>query len=135
MHLANALKQFFAPHVLEEIRFCAGAHPPINILVAIIRREHDDARTRISSPDLIDGIHAVQARHSQIHQGDVRPMLFPKLRCLLSVAGFSHHVHVRFLPDDRDQAIADDSVVFRHQNADEIRLPLGRAFFGSGHNS
>jgi len=79
---------------------------------------------------LIDGIHAVQPRHSQIHQGDVRPVLFPKFRCLLAVAGFSDHVHVRFLLDDGDETVADDGVIFCDQDADYIRLPLtGRAPF------
>src|SRR6266478_9270079 len=133
MHFADALKQFFTPHVLEEIRFRPSTQSAINVLIAIVRGKHDDAGIRISSPDLIDGIHAVHARYSQIHQRDVGAMLFPKFRRLLSVASVGHHVHIRFLFDDCDQSVAENGMIFSDQNLDKIQLSASaRPLFVSG---
>src|SRR5438552_1474131 len=46
------MKELFAAHVLEEIRLRAGTHSSINILIAIVRRKHDDAVIRIRSTKL-----------------------------------------------------------------------------------
>ena len=51
MNIANTLKQFFASHILEQIRFCACSHSTINVLVAVKCGEDNDSGIWVGGAD------------------------------------------------------------------------------------
>jgi hypothetical protein len=49
--------------------------------------------------DLFDRAHAIQLRHAQIEQCDVRTMFLSKIDSLPAIAGFGDDLHVRLAFD------------------------------------
>jgi hypothetical protein len=66
----------------------------VDILVTIERRQHDNPRVLIVSPNLFDYADSIELRHAQIEQRHLGPMLFPKIDRFTSVTGLSDNHHV-----------------------------------------
>src|SRR5258705_11416234 len=126
------MEEIFTSHVLEEVGFCARTDPLVDILIAAVRREHDDPGVRFDGTDLLDCRYATRAGHLEIHERHIGTVLLPKFDRLLAVSRVGHHFHVRLLPDQGDDSIADDRMIFRHEHANQRLLPTLRALLRTG---
>src|SRR5579884_2394960 len=72
--------------------------------------------------ELPDGLHAVHARHLQVHQHYVRLQLAGHVHRLSPIDGLAHHLEVLFPAQHGREAFPDHRVIVRHQDADHGRL-------------
>jgi hypothetical protein len=94
MDLPDGIFQLFEEHVFQQVTLRAGLKRAINVLIAVVRCEHNDSRIRKFAAYLRNGIDAAQHRHAQIHQGDVGLMLAIQLDRLLPVYALRDHFHI-----------------------------------------
>src|SRR6476659_8703053 len=91
---ANGINQRLARNVLEQIALRSRLNRAVNIFVTIERRQHDNPRVLIVSPNLFDYAASIELRHAQIEQRHVGPMPFPKIDRFSSVTSLSNNHHV-----------------------------------------
>src|SRR5207237_9544604 len=91
VHAANGINQRGARNVLEQITLRSRLNSAVDIFVTIERRQHDNPRVLILSPNLFDYADSIELRHAQIEQCHLGPMPLPTLDRFTSVTGFSHH--------------------------------------------
>lgn len=118
---ADALKQFFARCILEQISPRAHFDGAMDFVVGIEGGQHDDARGWIGAPDFLDCAHAIQHRHPQVEQRDVGPHFAPALDGFAAIVGFGDHRHVDLPPDDRGDAFEHGDVIVGDQDANPSR--------------
>ncbi len=97
--------------VLRQVAEGAGRESTCDGLVVGIRGEHDDLRSRMSVADGGRGGDAVETRHPQIHEDDVRVGGRRQLDGFLPVGGRSHDLDPGHEPEQGDEAVADDGLV------------------------
>src|SRR5215470_4796342 len=106
MHLPNCIFKFVEEDVLQQVSLGSGLQRSINIFIAIESSEHDHASVRKILSHCRDCFNASKLRHSQVHQGDIRPMQPVQLECLMTVCPFRHDCHVRHGIDQGDETLA-----------------------------
>ena len=79
-------------------------------------------------PDLARGLDAVQPRHDQVHQHDVRSQGLRQPDALVAVAGLAHDRHVGLQLEEGAQALPHHLVIVHDQEADR-----GCSASGTGH--
>jgi hypothetical protein len=67
-----------------------------------------------------DGFDAVQARHAEVHDDYVRPVLAVQRHSLQAVGGLRHHAEFRHCRQQRRQAGKDQRVIIRDQDRDGV---------------
>src|SRR6185369_9232437 len=82
MDLPDSVLQLFEKHIFQQIALCARLQCTINIFIAVVSCENDDARLWEFVTDRSDCLDAALQRHTKIHQSNVRLMLTIKLDCL-----------------------------------------------------
>ena len=106
-------------------RFLDGARDE---LVLAVRSEHDD-RDRPFVEDPPCGLDAVESRHLDVHDREIRPLGAGELDCLLAVAGLGADLEARPL-EQVPEIETDDRLVFRDEDphgssvAFRSRMPL-----------
>src|SRR5437660_12220342 len=85
LHAANGIDQRLARNVLEQIALRSRLNRAVDIFVTIERRQHDNPRVLIVSPNLFDYAYSIELRHAQIEHRHLRSMPLPKLDRFTSV--------------------------------------------------
>ena len=70
--------------------------------------------------DLSRGLEAVEHRHANVQNGDVRPRFFGFLDCLAAIAGFGADLPVGVSLDESNQSATYNFVIVSNQNAQAI---------------
>jgi hypothetical protein len=65
-----------ADHDGHDLSRYAGSQSAMDILIALIRGEHDEAGVRTDPADRPNGFDTAAVRHPHIHQGDARASAF-----------------------------------------------------------
>src|ERR1700721_3657616 len=87
-------------HALDDVSARTGLKRLIDVFVAFVGCQHDEAGFRVSHTNHSDGIHAAHPRQSKIHQSDVRMVLLEQLDGTLTGPGLRHRDHVFASIDD-----------------------------------
>jgi len=118
-------KNLIFRHALENVRGRSCAQSPLDITVAVRRREHDHARIPELASDCHQRIRPVDSRQAKIHHGDVGAVP-PELRDRFrSIRSLRHQLHIRLGANDRTQSLAENRVVFHHKDTDWLDLNYG----------
>src|SRR5271155_3901823 len=121
MDSTDGIKEFsmYVPlqHKSEGSRFKGSQH----LNVACVRRQNDDPGIGELAANGDNRLNPVQARHLEIHQGHIRTLQPELLNSLLSVAGFSDYLHIRFSIDQSCDPLAEESVVVDGKNPNCLR--------------
>jgi hypothetical protein len=80
-------------------------------------RQHDNASVCKLGPDRDHRLNAAHIRKSQIHQGDVGPMLSESMQGLAAACSFGHERHIWLVPDDGGDSLSKKGVIIDTQNA------------------
>lgn len=110
--LAHGGEQIFGGGVFEQVATGSGLQSPVDVFVGVVGGEDDDAGVGVEAANLLDGGHAFEDGHSQIHQGDLGLVLLVKGDRFLAVGGFGNDGHIAGTIDDRDDAVPHDRVIF-----------------------
>ena len=97
--------------LLQDVPRDAGLEEPPDVLAVVVLREHQDARARAQLADLERRLEAAQARHRDVHHGDVGLEGLRPRDGLAAVGGLADHLHVVGQVEERLHAFADDGVV------------------------
>ena len=124
VHFPDRGRDVDVRHGLEQVRLRAGIQRPPDVLVAVIRREHDEADVGIGLANLPDRLDPAQPGQAQVHQHDVGRPLHADRAGLLARAGLAGHRHVRLQADDRRQPEPDDRVIVDDEDANHDLLAL-----------
>jgi hypothetical protein len=90
-------------------------------LVIVVGGQHQDPGTWKFAADGPDRSGAVELRHGQIHQDDVRIQLTELTHGFLPILGEPYNSHIRLEFQHGGKTIADDGVVFGDQNPNAVR--------------
>ena len=120
VHLANHAHEILRERVLQEIGGRAGFERAVDVLVALIHREHHDPRVRVGLPDLADGVEAAHTRQLQIHQRDVRLHPDDAVDRFFAVGGGPHDFHVGLAADEQRQAFQHHAVIVHTEDANAL---------------
>jgi hypothetical protein len=74
VHGPNAGDEIRWRDVFQQIRFGASHECALDIIVRVERREHDEHGIRVLSTDLFHDLGAVQGRHPEVDERDVRSL-------------------------------------------------------------
>ena len=75
VHGAHHTREIVEHRFLQQIGGRAGFSASMHVLVAVVRRQHDDLGVSVGRADPPDGLEAAEHRQLQIHQRDVRRVL------------------------------------------------------------
>ena len=102
---------------LEQVAGSAVFQRVEHVLVIVERREDDDADLR---PLLLYGVccrHAVELRHADVHEHDVRRRLLDEGEELGAVLREARDLHIGVLAEDDAEALADELLVVGDHDA------------------
>src|SRR6185437_12418352 len=88
---ADGRNQFFAGHALEQIGLRAGLQCAVNVFVAVISGQYDEARMRIFSAQALYDFHSTQSGQAQVNQRNRRPVLSELSYRLYTIGGLTHY--------------------------------------------
>jgi len=94
----------------------------VDVLVVIVRGQHDQTGRRHLFADGCDGVDAVHLGHAQVDQGDLGPVEQKLRHRLTPGGGFRDHPHVLAAVEKRCQPLAHHRMVIRDQNRDRAGL-------------
>ena len=89
--------------------------------IAAIGGQHQDAGIRKLTTYGHDGSAAVEFRHGQVHQGDIRFQLAESFHGLAAILRMAHHCHIRLEFQHRRQPVTDHGMVVGDQNPNRFR--------------
>src|SRR3569833_662420 len=120
VHGANGRGEFIFRRVLQQVRFRAGIHGAIDVLVHIERGQYDHTRVGkfLSYGDR--GFDTAHSRQSQIHERDIRLVAAKQLDGFVSSAGFRDDFEIAFGADQRGQPLAEGWVIVHQHNANRM---------------
>ena len=126
MNRADGRDQLLAGHALQQVSARAGLQGAIDVLVAVVSGQHNEARLRRFHADALNNLYAAQPRKPQVDQRDGR-LVLAKLRDRLhAIRGFAHHLKAIDHVEQRDQSLAHHVVVLDNQHANRL---LGHGCF------
>lgn len=108
--------------VLEQVAAGAGLERAEDPRAVRERRQHEHGRGGMLGRDAAGRLDAVDARHVEIHQDDVRRTAAAVGDRLLAVGRDAGELDVRERLDQPAEAVADDAVVVGDQHADHGRV-------------
>ena len=88
-------------HVLHQVPHRAGLKRAVNVLVARVRRQHDDTRGGEFFENRARRLKTVHHRHAQVHEHDIRLNLTVFLERLLAVRCFRDDLELRLGREER----------------------------------
>ena len=106
---------------LEQVAGGAGAHGGQELLVVAEARQHDHARLRPRLADLLHRPDAVEPRHLEVHQHDVRREPRRLGDRLDAVARLADDLDPLLQAEERAEPLADDLVVVDDEHADRAQ--------------
>src|SRR5215467_11178853 len=84
--------------------------------------QNQNTRLRIGFQDLPRRLKAIQVRHSDVEDDDIRLQLLRLLDCLAPFASFSANLPLRLCLQQGNQPLAHDLVIISHQNPEDSHL-------------
>ena len=111
----SALDKVCPRRVLEQVTGGTGFYGPEYVMVGVVRGQHEYGRRRFERSNAAGGLHAVCARHSQVHEHDVRTERGSRPDCFLAIAGFSHDLQVRLPYQHPPQPLPHHRVVVHEE--------------------
>src|SRR5215510_7044779 len=120
MNPSDRVYQFLVNRVFEQVTARSCFERAKNLNIAPVRRQYDDFCVRKFCPNRDDGIEAVQLRHLQVHQRDVRPMRTVFLDRLTPIRGFGYQSQIRFSTDEYSYALPHENMIVNCKNPDLI---------------
>jgi hypothetical protein len=121
VHRAQNAHQVVGNGVLQQIAHGAGLEVLEDVLLAVVHRQHHDARPRIEVADGADGLETGHDRQLQVHHRHVGPVARELLHGFGAVVGLGHHGHVLLQRDDAGQPLAQQAVIVDNQQANGFR--------------
>ncbi len=133
-HDANCRDDLLGRGVLQHEPTCTRAQGLVHIAVEPERRQDEDASPGLLTDDAPRRFDAVEHRHANVHEHDVRPQEPHFGDRLLPVAGLAHDRHLRVAFEDLAQSDAHERLIvgdqdLRHRIGNRTRTakpPLGR---------
>src|SRR6266705_3227097 len=123
----DRIHQHLRGAALEQVAFGACFEGPKDILVTTVSSENRDACVRVCAHDFLDGRHAIDFRHAQVHQNDIRAVAEKLVYSLSSVGGLANHLHIPALIDDRGQPFANPGMTVRYRGSENSFVSYLRA--------
>src|SRR5690606_6837218 len=114
---ADRLGELGTRGVLQQVARCAGLHRPDDVGVGVVRGQDEDRGVGISLENQLRGFGAVDARHAQVHEHDVRAQPAGHGHRLVAVAGLADDFDVVFGGEHARQPGADDRMVVHQEQA------------------
>src|SRR6185437_15482411 len=90
----------------------------MDILIALVCRQHDNTRVGVFFPNGPYSFDAVHHGHPQVHQSDIWLMLTKQLHRLPAICRLGGNFHARLRLNDGGQATANYRMVIRDENSD-----------------
>jgi hypothetical protein len=118
VHGDDGLEQLVARHALEHVGGGAGRQGARDVDVALVHGEHHHAGFRELGADGADGLGALHHRHAQVHDREVGLCPPEGGNGLFTVARGGDHRKARMALEHGHQALAQDVVIVRHEQAD-----------------
>ena len=131
---AHRAGQLLAVGVLEQEAGGARLHRPVDVLVEVERREHQDAGPRVGAARAGGRLDAVELRHADVHEQDVRVVGAGGCERVDPVAGLGRHLDVGLGLEHHPQPLAHEVLVVCDDDADHwtgsdaftVKPPPGR---------
>ena len=121
--------ELFGGSVLEQEAAGAGAQSLVQVLVHVEGREHHDLRVRAFAVEQHSSrFDAVERRHADVHQHDVRPQPERLRDGVLAVLSLADHLDVLLGVQNHAEAGPDERLVVDDQHADDAAVPRRRRF-------
>ena len=98
---------------------------PVDVLVEVERRQHEDARARLGEHHLARRLDPVEHRHADVHQDDIWRELAGACHGLRAVAGLADHLDSRLRLENHPEAGTDERLIVGEQDADHRSLANG----------
>ena len=114
----DRLQQVVGGGVLEEEPAGAGPECLVDVLVEVEGGQDEHARGAGPGGDPAGGLDAVEIRHADVHQHDLRTQPPRRLDHFFAVTRLSDHLQVRFGVQDDPEPGADKFLVVGDQDAD-----------------
>ncbi len=102
--------------VLGEVAAGAGLERREERIVVGVGRQDHDLCARMLGADPARRLHAVAARHAQVHQDHVRGVFGDQPQRLLAVTGRTDHLDARQQPQQHHDALAHHRLVIGHDD-------------------
>src|SRR5581483_1277497 len=100
VHRPDGLQQLGPDHVLQEVTGDSGLQRSTRQRITLICGQDDNSGLWVSASDRGDSIDAVDVRHLEIHQRDVRSLLTEHFDGFPAVRRFAYDHHVLLALDD-----------------------------------
>ena len=91
---ADGAFHVFICFVLEQVAAGSGIQSPYHVAFIRVHAKDDNRGTRILVKDLTDRLQAIEQRHADVHDYDVRLKLVGETYRLPAIGGFSDYLHV-----------------------------------------
>src|SRR5262249_13825518 len=108
---------------------------PIDILIAVERRQNQDARVRKLRAQDRERLETVHLRHLQIHQGHVGTLLAEERDGFGARAGLADDLHIRETFQESGKAFSDGRMILGDQETDGRRASHVFLLTGTGEES
>ncbi len=118
MDVTNGVEQIFADAVLQQIAARPGLECAQGLGVAGVGGQHDDQGVGVEHTDAFDSLDAIDARHLNVHQGQVGAMAGEGLDGRQAVGDLVDDDHVRLSLDETDDPLSHDGMVICDEDAD-----------------
>ena len=119
-HGANGEDEIGEAGALEEVAGGARADSGAHVLLGRVHREDEDGCLGGLLLDAAGRVDAVEARHREIHQDDVGAEAHGSGEGLVAVGRLTDDLDAALGREERDEALADDCVIFGDEDADGI---------------
>src|ERR1039457_6326454 len=120
MYRADGRNQRVRRHALKQIGTRAGLQSAIDVFVAVVCGEHDQARVWHLHADALDDVHSAHARQPQVNQRDIRQVLAELRDGLRTVSSFAHNLKAVYYVEQCNQPLAHNMVVLDNQHANRF---------------
>ena len=120
VHGADGRNEFLGGHALEQIGARARLQRTIDVLVAVVGGQHNEAGLRIFHANALNHFNTAQAGQAQIDEGDVGLVLANLRNRLHSVGGFTHDFNAFHHVKQRHQTLAHHVMIFDDQDANRF---------------
>src|SRR5262245_4028394 len=108
MHRSDGLEQFAVYLPLQDVPSCASLERSQHLHIAGVCRQDDDPGISEFALNSLDGFDAVEVRHLQIHEGDVRAVRSKLFDRLAPIRRLGHELHVRLGVDERRDSLTEE---------------------------
>ena len=123
MHRPDGLGELATTGVLEQEPARPRLHRPVDVLVEVEGREHEDSGPAAPAYELRGRLDPVNYRHPHIHEHDVRIDTSRRGKRLAAVADLPRHAEIRLGLEQHPKALSDQVLIVGDQDADHVYPP------------